>query len=533
MAADLSGMTTADLQALKGGDLGKVSTAGLQQLKGMKSGGGGTAGAPASVGKAPEKPADMPFKQRTIMAAMDNDAERQAYVEKEYGKGSKYESKGRLVTTASGKKMSGDPGFWASMASEAPETVLGIVGGAQGAVVGSLGGPIGTFAGAVGGAALGAAGGKAVKEEAKRFTGTQKKTGEQITASLTGAAEGGAIGEVTGQGIGKAIGRLTRGPLPAWLSGATKDTKQMTNRLLDKGAIPPAQSTMPDAKKLQRVVILADKLSGPSAKVDRANSGYLQDRAGEILDKAGVPKAAKADAMGRLSGSTTALSSQETGQLIQKSAQGMTLSAPAGIPLKRAAQYQKQLASMSKSPEGAYNYLVHGGQTDRLEWFVHNAGTGSPPVQAIRSQALRHVLAGSMERGSTGESLSSIDKELAKFTQKQQKLLFPSGQLDDLRLLSREIKFLNPGDKDPAMASLTAGAIQQRNFVRRWKAVAQYAVGRALLQNPAVIRRLAVGFRGGTASRKSAQLALSEMAHFGAQEMMAPQEDPSGGQQPQ
>lgn len=574
------------------------------------------AGGKYRIGQPRQGPAlpTLPFIDRTVLSAMDNDDEKEAFLQKKYGEASVVRRGKDFTVTINGKKFSAGTDFLSNMAADAPEIALGTYGAVEGGAAGTaVGGPVGGVAGAVIGGAAGAAGGKAVKEEVKRFTDTQRKTGAERTNALASAAAGGAMGELGGQVTGKIASRLTRGPLSKWITGATPETRGMTDRLLKGGAIPPPQSTMPDARKFQRITILADKLTGPSAKVDRKNAGYLQDRAEAIMDRAGLSKLAKADALGRLGKADSALSTQETGELLQRNARAAiaadrkaaekAASVAAAQPqtasqvarakieeqlkmlkigagragnttdrlfaeldkkaggakprikpvdgkyppiaakqpaeqmgqVKGAARQKGQskvgynlwyMSSEKHTPEDVYRWLVDSNQTHRLDWFVTKFGRESDVVAAVQQQALRQVLAGAMERSATGEGSGSIAKALARFTPKQQSILFPNGLADDLKLLQKEINFIYPGAKDPAMAGLSAGAILQRNFIRRWKSQIEYGIGRAILQNPAVIRRLAVGLRGDTAQRKAARAALRTMAMFSSLELAKPGEDP-------
>lgn len=469
----------------------------------------------------------LPFTHQALLSMMDNKDERKAFLEKTYGAGSVSEdSKGLIVKGKDGKSLRASSGFFASLVGDAPETTLGIAGAAEGGVAGSVAGPAGTFVGAVGGAMAGAAAGKTLKEGAKAVTGTYRKTPGQYARQIAGAAEAGAEGEVGGKVVGGAIGKLTRGPLPGLITGATADTRSMTERVLKGGARPPAQSTMPDARKLQRIAIVADKLSGPGKGIDRANRGYLKDAAGKILDKVGLRGNIKQSTLKSLEGSEDAISTQQTGQMIQQAAlttlHGLQGSKQVGG--RKVEAYLKSLAGNARSPEDAYNWLVHGGQTDRLDQFFRVMGKNSAVTAAVQQQALRHVFAGAMEEAGEG-GMKGLSGWMGQFTEKQQKLLFPAGLDGDLKMLDREIKFLYPGAKDPSMAGMTTGAMMQKKFYERWYHQGVGALYRSFLQQPVVIRRLAVGFKGDSRQRMAARTGLREMFYFGALEASEPNED--------
>jgi len=469
----------------------------------------------------------LPFTHQAILSMMDNKAERQAFLEQQYGKGSVTEdSKGLIVKGKDGKMYRGSSSFMATLVGDAPETTLGIAGAAEGAAGGAVAGPAGAFVGAVGGAIAGAAGGKTIKEGAKAAAGLYRKTPGEYARTIVGAGEAGAEGEVGGRVVGGAIGKLTRGPLPKLITGATDETRTMTDKVLKGGARPPAQSTMPDAKKLQRIAILADKLSGPSKAIDRANRGYLKDAAGKILDKVGLRGGVKQSTLKSMEGTEAALNTQQTGQMIQQAAL-TTLHSIQGskqVGGRKIEAYLKSLAQNSRSPEDAYNWLVHGGQTDRLDQFFRIMGKNSQVTEAVQQQALRHAFAGAMEEAGEG-GMKGISGWMAQFTDKQQKLLFPGGLHEDLRTLDKEIKFLYPGMKDPSMAGMTSGAMMQKKFYERWYHQGVGALYRAFLQNPTVIRRLAIGFKGDSRQRMAARTGLREMFYFGALEASEPDLD--------
>lgn len=479
------------------------------------------------------KLAQLPFTHQAILSMMDNKEEKRSFLEQQYGKGSVTEdSKGMIVKDKNGKSYRASSSFMAHLVGDAPETMLGIAGAAEGGAGGAVAGPAGAFVGAVGGAIAGAAAGKTLKEGAKAATGNYHKTPGQYAREIASAGEAGAEGEVGGKVIGGVVGKLTRGPLPKLMSGANAETQAMTDKVLKGGARPPAQSTMPDAKKLQRIAIIADKLSGPSKAIDRANRGYLHQSADKLLDRAGLKGGVKQSTLKAMEGSSSALNTQQTGQMVQQAALTALHSVQGSKTVggRKVEAYLKSLSANSRSPEDAYNWLVHGGQTDRLDQFFRTMGKNSQVTAAVQQQALRHALAGSMEDLGEG-GMKGITGWLNQFTEKQQKLLFPGGLDADLRTLDKEIKFLYPKINDPSMAGFTAGSKMEKFFLRRWATQGGYAISRAFLQNPAIIRRLATGFKGDSPQRAAARLGLREMFYFGALEASEPDLDKQQQQQ--
>lgn len=488
-----------------------------------------------------QKLGKLPFTHQTILAMMDNPEERKAFLEKEYGAGTvSHDKKGLIVKGKDGKPLRASSGFFANLAADAPETVLGIAGAAQGAAGGSVVGPAGTFVGAVGGAIAGAAAGKTLKEGAKAVTGTYRKTPGQYARGVAGAAEGGAIGEMGGRVVGPVLGRLTRGPLPTKVTGATPESKEMTKWLTSQGAMPHPQSSMPDARAIQRAAIRADKLSGPSERIERANRGYLRDISERILNRAGVPGGTRQTILRSMEEKQPALSTQQTGQLVQSSAatrlrefeqmmqhnRGATPTAQT----QKGVAYLRQMAAVAKTPEQAYNYLVHGAETDKLQKFVQIMGPESPVVRAVQQQALRHAFSGAMIEVGENNGMTGLTKWMNQFTEQQQRMLFPNGLDHRLRLLDREIKFLYPKITDPSMAGMTTGNQMEKRFYIRWWHQGVGGLYRSFLQHPKVIDRLANGFEGTSTTRKASKAALKEMFYFSAIEA-SEQSEPEQPQQ--
>jgi hypothetical protein len=460
---------------------------------------------------------ELPFSDRTVVAAMDKPEESRAYLEKKYGEGSVSQDKRGLVVTVGGKKMRVSTGIAADITAQAPEMVLGTAGAIAGEAspLGPVGAVMGAFAGGMAG--------KGIKEDIKTATGLNRQTpGEQGKSVMMAGASMAA-----GEGAAKGVGLLRKIPGREMVFGTTPETKAMTDKMLKAGARPPPQSTMPDAKKLQRAVILAQKLTGPNKTIERANYGYLQDHADSILTKAGVGGTAKDETLRRLNQAVpdSAMSFQDTGKLIQNNSRYML--GPQTQVKGKSAAYLKSLAAKTKTPEQAYHELVTPGETDRLDRFVSVMGKNSTVVQAVQQRALREVLSGAMVRSEQGEAKGALEASLGQFTKKQQKLLFPGGLDKDLKTLGKEIQFLYPAIKDPAMAGFTAGGILQKVWYDRFYAQGTYAFMRMAIQNPAVMRRLAIGLDGTQPARVAAKKAIKEMFYLGALEMGSPNQDPA------
>ena len=481
----------------------------LQQLRMKVRSGAGRRMAPLPEADIPA----LPFLDRSMLSRMDNPDEKQAFLEHRYGKGSVSSDKKGLVVTVNGKRMRASTDVVSSFVGAAPQLSLGIAG----ALAGSELGPGGTIIGA----GAGLAAGKTIEEGTKIATGVERKTPGEIARGV--AVEG--VAGAAGEGAGKALGLLRKLPLREKIFDITPETKSMTERVLKGGARPPPQSTIPSGRKFQRIAIIADKLSGPNKAIERANFGYLQDRVSGILDQAGVKGLAKSETMNRLAGSDSAMSFQQTGQVIQKATKALVDNAKTlGIKGKDLA-YLQQVSATGKTPEQAWEWLVRPQETDRLERVMRLVGTGSPAAEAIQQRALRSLLADSLVRTESGEATNALMNSLKQFTPRQQKLLFPNGLADDIKLLAKETQFLFPEIKDPSMAGFTTGTIMQHAWYNRFYAQGTYAFGRAMIQKPWMIRRIAIGLKD-TKTRQATKAAVRSMFYYGAMEMNNPNQDP-------
>jgi len=187
--------------------------------------------------------------------------------------------------------------------------------------------------------------------------------------------------------------------------------------------------------------------------------------------------------------------------------------------------YLSALSNPQRTPEDAYRWIVSPGQTARLEEAVRFFGEQSPQLQGIRQAALRTLLNGTVTAATKGEGAKSLASALAQYTERQQKILFPNGLDEDLRLLGREIDFLFPREADQAMAGFTAGNVLEKGFFRRNWIIGKSAVLRSIVTQPSVIRALSIGLRGPQPARDAARHTLKELAYFGALELNDDDED--------
>lgn len=230
----------------------------------------------------------LPFMDRVALGRMDNDEERRLYLTKRFGAdalgtdpGGRYWVKmgDKRVSTAGGGLL-GDLGALAL--SQSPEAA----GGTMGAVVGSGGGPLGTLVGA----GAGTAAGKWLDDLLKRFEGTYAKTLPEEAKTLAIEGTLGAGGEALGRAGSAVFGRITKGPLPKFISGATPETDAMTAIALRGGAVPPSGSALPHLKVAKWHQLLSDKVVGPFSDMERRNTAFIETEIRNILEQGGVPK---------------------------------------------------------------------------------------------------------------------------------------------------------------------------------------------------------------------------------------------------
>lgn len=517
---------------------GKQTVSGLLGPKPSAEGGHGARAVMTEAGRRIKSmlPSDypaLPFMDRTILSQMSNKDEAKAFLEKKYGTGSVSEDKKGLVVTVDGKKMRARSGMLESLVGSAPKTALGIAGAVGGAELG----PGGSFAGA----GVGMAAGQAIEEGVKSATGVQRKTPGGIVGSVADAAVAGVEGEATGRAIKTPLSRMTRGPLPNWITGTRQDVpgglsgKERTDLITDltgKGAHLQPQATMPGSRVFARHALMADKIVGRDVKAEQSNLEVLKGEVSKVLDKAGVKGSAKSETMGRLEGATSEMDFQQTGQMVQYKAkflldklQAAAKSGGRKPPVKDIA-YLTQLAAPGAKPVDIYDLVTRKGETDMMERFFKLAGDKpgkeSDVVIAIRQRAVRQILAGALKRSQSGEAVGAIDAELSQFTVKQQRMLFPGGLDNDLRLLSKQAQIVFPHIEDPGKGGIAAGEILGRSaikFPKVWKSrlVRQgyEAMWRTFLTSPSTAQRLAVGFRGDSAQRIAARNSLRAILYSG------------------
>jgi hypothetical protein len=248
---------------------------------------------------APKDP--LPFTDQVHLAQADNFDEKELYFQNKYGKSAvkrEWGSDGKpalLVTTTDGKLYRiGEAGFVAQLTADSPKLISMGAGAATGAEIGALGGPLDPItvpAGAVIGAGLGAVFGKGATEAQKGIEGNYKKTPGQLVGALDDASAEGMEGQMGGMMAGKLTSKILSSRLPSFMTGATEETRDMTQKAWAAGARPPYASMAPDAMKLRRIEVDADKLTGPNKAQDERNMAYVLSTLKDTLKQSGMPPA--------------------------------------------------------------------------------------------------------------------------------------------------------------------------------------------------------------------------------------------------
>lgn len=277
-----------------------------------------------AVESAPEKPiryGHLNFADKVALSAHDNPQEKMLYLEKRFGKGNVRQEGGKLTVTKDGETIPvpDEMGFVADTVGQSPELAGATFGGIQGAEAGATLGPWGAAGGAVGGAALGALTGHEAKEAVKGFTGTRSKTGKETAVDLVKTAAGGATSEMGGQVTGKLASKALSGHLPDFFTGGTDEGRAMTEKAWAGGARPPYASMAPDARKLARIEVDAEKLTGKYAAQDTRNQAYVLNEVRKRLEDQGIPNPHLNELMDQLKDPQFQFSGREAGDMLQKS----------------------------------------------------------------------------------------------------------------------------------------------------------------------------------------------------------------------
>ena len=162
--------------------------------------------------------------------------------------------------------------------------------------------------------------------------------------------------------------------------------------------------------------------------------------------------------------------------------------------------YLSELAKPGTLDDGAVNFVLQPGKQERLVKARDYFGDTSTQMEGIRDQARKELLNSAIKTTEGGEITvagKGLENALAKWTPKQQEILF-RGQAEDIRRLAREVNFMFPlGSPDALSGSLFAGTINATPIPFRWVASAPVKTIAWILSRPATMRVLSEGLKPG------------------------------------
>lgn len=265
----------------------------------------------------------LPFVDREHLGQADNFEEKKAYLEQVYGKknveiDSDAFGSPMLVVLQNGRKVAAEGGsgfesFVAHTIGTAPEWMGASAGAILGTPADVASGPGGTLAGA----ALGGAAGKASIEAYKGTQGWLRQTPPEQIKHVAMAGGESALGQEFGDLTANMISRVMRGPLPEIITQTTPESRALTERALAGGARPPAESTVPGAKKLAWTEALARKTVSGVRSQDAANTAYVEDRMRDILRESGVPENQLDNVLKEMASDSSAVPTAEVGEHVK------------------------------------------------------------------------------------------------------------------------------------------------------------------------------------------------------------------------
>ena len=162
--------------------------------------------------------------------------------------------------------------------------------------------------------------------------------------------------------------------------------------------------------------------------------------------------------------------------------------------------YINQLAKGAKTGEQAYRWATEPGNGEHLEAAIEYFGEGSPEIAAVRKQALKTLMQGTIAKGMDGYGGKPLEEMLNSYSPEMRKQLFPRGMEDDLRVLAEKMTFAMPNITSKSIPALAAGGVlsAKHAFYQRWIAQGTAAVWRMVYQHPTMIRYLALGYKKGS-----------------------------------
>lgn len=144
----------------------------------------------------------------------------------------------------------------------------------------------------------------------------------------------------------------------------------------------------------------------------------------------------------------------------------------------------------------AADALISGGRGAHLSAVRDFLGEESPQWKSVQTYALKKVLREAVvETPTLAKSIEgkAIDDQMLKWTPEEQDMLFPNGLKEDLRMLSKDAKFLFPAEYSEAGTSIAAASIKSQIpfHVRADAKYVKYKLAGALADSPGFLRWLA------------------------------------------
>ena len=177
------------------------------------------------------------------------------------------------------------------------------------------------------------------------------------------------------------------------------------------------------------------------------------------------------------------------------------------------ANYLSALTKPGPLADDAVGFVLRPGEETRLIEAQRYFGDTSPQMAGVRKQALKELLNSAIVTTQTGAGTTiegeGIEKALARFTPRQQEILFPGGLADDMRRLAREVRFMFPAKTDQLGGALISGMIKNLPLPARVIPLAYYEGLSWIFSQPGTVRALANGLKPGagqTATRETIRM---------------------------
>jgi len=153
------------------------------------------------------------------------------------------------------------------------------------------------------------------------------------------------------------------------------------------------------------------------------------------------------------------------------------------------------LANPMKAKEAVYDFLVNPEHGDLLGQAIKLVGENSPEVRGLQQAAIKQVLINAKMEIASGNSERALTLAMKKYTTEQQKLLFPNGLDEDIKLLGKHIEDIMRDLSDESKASFAASAVLGSPIPIRLPVQAGLAFYQQIFASQTAIRYMALGLR--------------------------------------